>query len=69
MTKKDFELIAQWVKENTYTSEVRDQFTGERKPDEINLKRNAIHNLATTLGETNPLFNTERFLKACGLEV
>lgn len=55
MTKKDFELIAQAVKEIT-----KDDYAQDRK-DKAEL-------FAKALAVTNERFNRELFLNACGLK-
>jgi len=54
MTKKDYELIAQAVKEITANDYPQD------RQDKANL-------FATALANTNPRFNRSTFLKACGV--
>lgn len=58
MTRKDFELIARNFK----------TFTDDCEPDQAELIGEFASSLAIYLKSTNPLFNTERFLKACGVE-
>lgn len=67
MTKKDYELLANWVNDNTYTLLIRDEFTGEKKDDEITFSRDAVKQLAATLHNDNPKFDCDRFLAACGV--
>ena len=63
MTKKDLELIAEII--SGFPSG-DSGFT----PARTSLTREYIaHSFAQRLGERNPLFNTERFLKACGVLV
>lgn len=52
MTRKDFQLIADTIKTSTTSA---------------NLERVSI-GFANALMETNPRFDRNRFLKACGLE-
>jgi hypothetical protein len=54
MTKKDYELIAQAVREITANDYPQD------RQDKANL-------FATALANTNPRFNRSTFLEACGV--
>ena len=54
MTKKDYELIAGAVKELTADYYQRD-------------KENTADLFARVLANTNPLFNKDKFIKACGV--
>ena len=47
MTRKDFNLIAQVLKQNNAPSAL-------------------VHDFAEALAKTNPGFDSERFVKACG---
>jgi hypothetical protein len=53
MTKKDYELIAGVLATAWWGS--NDQ------------KRHIAYDLADALADTNPLFNKDKFLKACGV--
>lgn len=55
MTRKDYELIAGAVKE----------LTADYYPKD---KQNTAELFARVLANTNPLFNAEKFIKACGVE-
>ena len=54
MTRKDYELIADTIGGMTYLSET-DRAT-------------IAHDFADQLKNTNPLFNRDRFLTACGVK-
>lgn len=57
MTKKDFELIARDIKNGEYIGNAFES-------------RNQIaKRLASSLAKTNPRFNREKFLTACGVEI
>lgn len=56
MTRKDFELIADWVKQNTFFDDA-----GRRIID-----GNGLQALANKLSTTNENFDKIRFLEACG---
>lgn len=75
MTKKDYELIASVLKARKVTIDRQanhpklEGFTSEfLKGADFTLEHLAVE-LAERLGELNPLFNTQRFLKACGVGV
>lgn len=62
MTRKDFELIADTV---------RTVYMRELSHGSYSLAMGALmvaREFAETLAATNPRFNRERFLKACGVE-
>jgi len=59
MTRKDYELIAGTLKA------LHDDFSNCGS-DEVSLSLVA-QELASALAGTNPLFNREKFLKACGI--
>jgi hypothetical protein len=52
MTRKDFELIAEVIKTSQYYS--------------ADYRNEIARNMAQALAATNPAFNEDRFLKACG---
>lgn len=52
MTRKDFELIAEVIKTSQYYS--------------ADYRNEIARNMAQALATTNPAFNEDRFLKACG---
>jgi hypothetical protein len=54
MTRKDYELIASAVKELTADYYAKD-------------KQNTAELFARVFANTNPLFNAEKFIKACGV--
>ena len=56
MTKKDFELIADVFK-----------YTQAANPSMTKCLWHTAKNMATELASTNPRFNRERFLAACGV--
>lgn len=60
MTKKDYELIA--------GSFSRTQPSKENLPDHHSEWRVQIFNLSSVLARENPLFNRDKFIKACGIE-
>ena len=57
MTRKDFELIAEVIRLFPWISDA------QRDVGDLIAVR-----LANALATTNPRFDTERFLKACGIE-
>lgn len=67
MTKKDFELIATSLRKSR-----EDTFDFNSSIKEIAAVREAnehiAHNLALALATTNPQFDEDRFLKACGIK-
>lgn len=62
MTKKDFELIAAALR----SARVGDNDTIAAKAVYNNGIDNASHRMADALAKTNPRFDRERFLIACG---
>lgn len=62
MTKKDYELIARWLK---YTMYDDGQVNTELEVAGI---EQVCENLAIAFEQNNPKFNRSKFLKACGLE-
>jgi hypothetical protein len=52
MTRKDFELIAEVINTSQYYS--------------ADYRNEIARNMAQALATTNPAFNEDRFLKACG---
>jgi len=54
MTRKDFQLIANVIKENK-----------DNVP--TNARRELAYSFARALNDTNPRFNIGRFLEACGV--
>jgi hypothetical protein len=52
MTRKDFELIAQVIASSEYYS--------------ADYRNNLAREMAEALATTNPAFNEDKFLKACG---
>lgn len=61
MTKKDYALIAQALKE---AQPSWDDYSGEAYDQHCN----DCEVVAEALARDNPRFNRERFLKACGVE-
>lgn len=61
MTKKDFELIARALREGVPRVHNRPRTDYEQWAL-------TAHDLADALAGTNPQFDRERFLRACGLE-
>ena len=59
MTRKDFQLIA---------DAMREAFPGREISDAYVTWATACHKLANGLETTNPRFDRSRFLAACGLE-
>jgi hypothetical protein len=59
MTRKDFQLIADVIAEMSV-----------KHPEMFRLGASALfaHNLADALATTNPRFDSERFLTACGVK-
>lgn len=64
MTRKDYELIAAAMRKvgGHLTSSNEDYAAGKR-----DIHARASAELATALEATNPRFDRERFLKACGV--
>lgn len=64
MTRKDFELIANAIRNE------REQWKGNH-PDDLRTMTETLDNLAQSLGrklmDANPRFDRERFLQACGV--
>jgi hypothetical protein len=58
MTRKDYELI---------TDVLEELFMGH--PDWQRSGSQVAHKFADRLAQTNPKFDKQRFLKACGVEV
>lgn len=54
MTRKDYKLIANVIAVNWFGS--------------AELKADLAHNLADKLGQDNPRFNSDIFLKECGVK-
>jgi len=64
MTKKDFELIAESLRESfndLKQFDLRDEVVHEAF-------EHIVNNLALALSVTNPKFDQARFIKACGVE-
>lgn len=67
MTKKDFELIANIIKTFEPPFATMNQ-TIEDDEEQTEYTRNALADtFAKHLTSTNPFFNREKFLKACGI--
>lgn len=69
MTRKDYEIIAAGIKSQVdFINSARDFATN---PDFIKVAMTTIENtagnIAFKLGEQNPRFNRDTFLKACGI--
>lgn len=60
MTKKDYELIAESIK---------DVLEYQKRPDHAVTVRIVASNLAFVLKLDNPKFDEDKFLTACGIEV
>ena len=60
MTKRDFEALAQAVK---------DAHSGNRRTADYKAAVRVVNNLLPHLRSVNGAFDDERFIKACGLEV
>lgn len=58
MTRKDYELIADAIK----------QHSAAANPDAAAAVRRVAHELTEALSADNSRFDTSRFLKACGVE-
>jgi hypothetical protein len=63
MTRKDFELIARVFNKN-----MNDKTIDNHKFSGPELVRAMACQMAAVLKTTNPLFDHERFLKACGVD-
>ena len=63
MTKKDFELIAYCI----FTTNTRNYIETEEKENEV--RKRYAEWFAYNLKKKNPRFDTERFMKACGIEI
>jgi len=57
LTRKDFEAIAKMIRDNTI-------LVGGEAKGEI-LKEDFVRYMASYLQEQNPIFDKERFIKAC----
>jgi len=73
MTRKDYELIASLLSKHIGHWECESETLIEEGPKvQAYGGANALKDLATTfsyeLEKTNPRFNKERFLKACGID-
>lgn len=65
MTRKDFELIARALRDaRPAVTSRNEEMTRER----LSALNTAAELMASELASTNPRFNRERFLKACGLD-
>ena len=64
MSKKDYILIAEAIKSAQTSLLYATTNAGETRRS----VEHVAQNLAFTLAIENPLFNTERFLSACGVE-
>jgi hypothetical protein len=63
MTRKDYELIASILKgAQNYEATFNDNEKGAKAIEGI------THTFATMLATTNPLFNRDKFLTACGVK-
>lgn len=74
MTKKDYELIANAIKE--LNSKLARDYLQAQTKDEVNRVAYAMNGLnltadhiASALVATNERYDRERFLKACGVEL
>lgn len=72
MTRKDFELIARAVRHARPTVSPADHRSGSRGWAVVSAGHMTANHvalfLADELAATNPRFDRERFLKACGVE-
>ena len=66
MTKKDYELIARELRQQ---HEMFDYNAGKVNGSETTVYKMSCNMWAQTLASTNPLFDKERFVKACGTEL
>lgn len=66
MTKKDYELIAGCIARTRMVNELEGNSV-KRQVRQACLRLVTI-DLTATLAEENPLFNKQKFIKACGLE-
>lgn len=66
MTRKDFEIIAAALKNALPVAKFASSTRAAE--EQINAHRDICGVLANALGQTNPRFDTARFLKACGIE-
>ena len=75
MTKKDYELIARAMSEiharGCFASDERGCFASDERGCFASDERQwvAVHRMATLLSETNPRFDYNRFIDACGVPV
>lgn len=67
MTRQHFELIASTFKQ-VYEANTQGQHDSQSEAVVDGALTALAYHLANALGETNALFNTERFLKACGVK-
>jgi hypothetical protein len=67
MTRQHFELIASSLKQSF--EDVRDFNMRASKQEIDEIQTHVVLNIAQALGETNALFDTQRFIKACGVEL
>ena len=68
MSKKDFELIARVLKRCRADSEYHTALSGPQRRAAVASIDNASIDFADELAATNPRFDRERFLRACGVE-
>ncbi len=62
MTKKDFELIANVIA----TAPIQRPY-GKKSLDAYVIRETIAYSLADRLRDTNPRFDRDRFLRACGV--
>ena len=66
MTRKDFQLIADVIKENAYKPlHIDDLRDGETAIEAVT--QELAYEFANALANTNPRFNKALFIKACGV--
>lgn len=63
MTRKDYELIAQTIRDIRISTSVRGQDILSR----IEIRDDIARLFAESLANTNPRFDKARFLQACGI--
>lgn len=64
MTRKDFQLIADTILEQK--RDIEAQATSVHPGAELKQLRETANNFAKSLSRTNPRFDSERFVTACG---
>lgn len=66
MSKKDYELIARIFHKNITDTDPK---VTEVRYSAVTINKSMAQQFALVLGQHNPAFDRERFLKACGVEV